>query len=883
MYLTIQRRLWTLGLQQQLRRTSKTGHRLMRTTVPVSALQQYAKRAKTWDSHELCQLLSDSDGWDDLMEEQESPRRKVLSGSQRPGEEEHDKKKVNNDENEVNDDDDDMQVLFERPAAVAAKTDSKRQLVQFLQRISSRSATATLATRSTSVPQDRPPMLSSVLPLKPKGARSLTTGAITQTRSTEKVSLAAYAREQDIAAREVGGPGIAMSRSPSLENPNCSSPPLSTDEDVDSVEAQQKRPSRRSKNHELVFLTQKTEREGSEEVASRSNSTVTKKLVQGLVLSEEQESVIELAKKGHNLFYTGSAGTGKSVLLRVLIKTLRRKYGEGSVAVTASTGLAACNIGGITVHSFAGVGLALGDKKSLLKKVRRSKKHCTRWATIAALVIDEVSMIDGDLLDKLDFIAKSLRKSHAPFGGIQIILSGDFFQLPPVNKNNNDVTKFAFHAQAWKEAIDATIMLQKVFRQQSDAEFVKMLNEMRMGNISAETEIDFRKLSRPLPVDDIIPAELYSTRNEVDRANMSRLNGLPGRCHTYNAIDGGDMKDEIQKEKLLSNFLAPKELKLKVGAQVMMIKNIDETLVNGSLGKIIDFIDQKTYMFYDTVRNDPDIETSRLEAMLQGKVQMNDPNEDDEANQKVIRKKSIKDSFCKLGSQLPHDKLDESIFDFLMTDTDKLTGSQRANIERKKELLEEIRLSSTGRKLPFVRFLTPDGSSRLVLVQPEDWAVEDEHQKPLVSRIQLPLMLAWALSIHKSQGQTLPKVKVDLRRIFEKGQAYVALSRATSREGLQVLNFNKSKVQAHESVIEFYRTLTSAHEAKKRFVDSTSTKNGLSYAPKVAAKATHKHQDERQDRITSMLRSKNKKNSFGLNFDKLDVAQNGNVDLDFQH
>ncbi|SCU98655.1 LADA_0H14510g1_1 [Lachancea dasiensis] len=852
--------------------------------------QRYTKRAKTWDSRELCQLLSDSDGWDDLEEFAEQVD-KGLPAFSAPA------------VSVECDDDDDMKILFEKPAnnqhpqILASNNSSRYQLDQYLRHDSLRSTTRSI--ERNLLPPSRPSksLFAGNCPKMPQApgiqkaitvtapiadVRRFSTISPVRSKSTEKLNLAALAKEWENAPQTFDNEVIkTLSRSPSFEEPEFSSSEPPTQEDLGCDTSVPTRPSKRSRNHELVFLTQKADREGSEEVASKANSNLTRKLVQGVVLSEEQESVIELAKQGRNLFYTGSAGTGKSVLLRVLIKTLRRKYGAGSVAVTASTGLAACNIGGITVHSFAGIGLANGDKKSLLKKVKRSKKHCVRWATVSALVIDEVSMIDGDLLDKLDYIAKTLRKSQAPFGGMQIILSGDFFQLPPVNKNNNAKTKFAFHAEAWREAIDATIMLQKVFRQQGDSEFVRMLNEMRMGTISPETEIEFKKLSRPLPPDDIIPAELYSTRNEVERANISRLNGLQGSCHTYNAIDGGDMKDEEQKQKLLSNFLAPKELKLKVGAQVMMIKNIDETLVNGSLGKIIDFIDQRTYMFYETVKSDPTIDAATLMAMLEGKVRMDEINDEDEITQKVIRKKSMKEAFCKPQSQVPHDKLDESIFDFLMVDTNTLDQSQRTNIERKKALLEEIRSSSTGRKLPFVRFLTPDGTSRLVLVQPEDWAIEDENQKPLVSRIQLPLMLAWALSIHKSQGQTLPKVKVDLRRIFEKGQAYVALSRAVSREGLQVLNFNKTKVQAHESVMDFYQTLTSAYEAKKRFVDTKSKDPTRSSSPQAARRSNTRALEEQQDRITTMLMSKMKKSQNEAALEGIDVARDAKVKLEY--
>ena len=538
-----------------------------------------------------------------------------------------------------------------------------------------------------------------------------------------------------------------------------------------------------------------------------------------IFLSKEQESVIELAKQGHNIFYTGSAGTGKSVLLREMIKVLKKKYGYDQVAITASTGLAACNIGGVTVHSFAGIGLGQGTAEQLYKKVRRSKKHARRWEQISALVIDEISMLDGDLLDKLDFIARKLRKNPRPFGGIQVIFCGDFFQLPPVSKDPTNPTKFAFDSNAWKSGIKCTIMLQKVFRQQGDTKFIDMLNKMRLGEIDDETEREFKKLNRPLPADDIIPAELYSTRNEVDRANSIRLNKLPGTVHTFNAIDGGSLDDVELKEKLLQNFLAPKHLELKVGAQVMMIKNVDATLVNGSLGKIIDFIDRDTYMFYETMNKNPELSVGQLETIKKDPTMLKDMyNEENELNSDddvKVRQKLVKESYCKYEPEESHTPLGETIFDFLK-DQQSDNKESRQNINRKKALLRELHSSSKQRKLPLVRFKTSDMSSRTVLVEPEDWAIEDENGKQLVSRVQIPLLLAWSLSIHKSQGQTLPRVKVDLKKVFEKGQAYVALSRAVSREGLQVLNFNKLRVGAHEKVIEFYKTLVSAENAIRK-------------------------------------------------------------------
>lgn len=589
------------------------------------------------------------------------------------------------------------------------------------------------------------------------------------------------------------------------------------------------------------LLTQRQAYTDMEDTVKNLNLPPNTKVKIPIRLSKEQEDVIKLAEQGHNIFYTGSAGTGKSILLREMIKILKLTYGSDRVAVTASTGLAACNIGGITVHSFAGIGLGNGDEATLYKKVRRSRKHLKRWQQISTLVIDEISMLNGGLLDKLDYIAKKIRKNQSSFGGIQLIFCGDFFQLPPVSKDNNPC-KFAFESDLWRNGIDVTIMLQKVFRQQGDSKFIDMLNKMRLGQIDEETEIEFKKLSRPLENDEIIPAELYSTRYEVERANNSRLDRLPGNLNTYYAIDGGSLEDDELKEKLLSNFLAPKQLKLKIGAQVMMVKNVDATLVNGSLGKVIDFIDPETYMFYETIVRNPDLATDVLEKFKDNPKLLKESLEDEEdgdENCNTVRHKLTKAAFCRDDENKSVAQLGDNIFDFLM-DVSGDTTEMIENLQRKRALLKEVHESSTGRKkLPLVRFKTSDLATRTVLIEPEDWCIEDENEQSLVSRVQLPLMLAWSLSIHKSQGQTLPKVKVDLKKVFEKGQAYVALSRAVSREGLQVLNFDKTRILAHEKVIEFYGTLLSADDAIKQLNENKENlvrrQPALNFAPKFTA------------------------------------------------
>jgi ATP-dependent DNA helicase PIF1 len=201
------------------------------------------------------------------------------------------------------------------------------------------------------------------------------------------------------------------------------------------------------------------------------DSTARKKIAMAAFsLSQEQRHVLDLVcNQSKSVFFTGSAGTGKSVLMRAIISDLKKKYSKEPerVAVTASTGLAACNIGGVTLHSFAGIGLGKEDVPTLVKKIRKNQKAKNRWIKTKILVIDEISMVDGDLFDKLEGIARALRNNGRPFGGIQLVITGDFFQLPPVPDYDNKArgAKFAFDANTWSTAIHYTIGLTEVFRQ----------------------------------------------------------------------------------------------------------------------------------------------------------------------------------------------------------------------------------------------------------------------------------------------------------------------------------------------------------------------------------------------------------------------------------
>lgn len=246
------------------------------------------------------------------------------------------------------------------------------------------------------------------------------------------------------------------------------------------------------------------------ETSETINSRKRRSIIPRIYLSDEQKKILALVTDDKkSVFFTGSAGTGKSVLMREIIKTLRSTHRTqpDRIAITASTGLAACNVGGVTLHSFAGVGLGKENVPELVKKIKRSQKAKTRWLRTHVLVIDEISMVDGDLFDKLEAVARNIRNNGRPFGGIQLVVTGDFFQLPPV-PDSGKVAKFSFDAATWNTSIEHTIGLTQVFRQK-DPVFANMLNEMRLGRLTPQSIEAFRSLDRPLgPGNDFAGTEL---------------------------------------------------------------------------------------------------------------------------------------------------------------------------------------------------------------------------------------------------------------------------------------------------------------------------------------------------------------------------------------
>ncbi|XP_049538056.1 ATP-dependent DNA helicase PIF1 [Anopheles darlingi] len=423
-----------------------------------------------------------------------------------------------------------------------------------------------------------------------------------------------------------------------------------------------------------------------------------------LRLNEEQKRVLQACQSGRSIFFTGSAGTGKSFLLRKIIAALPP---DGTIA-TASTGVAACLIGGTTLHSFAGIGSGEATLQNCYEKASRANT-AQIWRKCKRLIIDEISMVEADYFEKIEAVARYIRKNDKAFGGIQLILCGDFFQLPPVGRQDrygkqqalsqdNETgaaggVRFCFESPVWSDCIQTSYELTVVHRQK-DQEFVSILNSIRIGRVTTEISERLRKTAgQRIETEGILATQLCSHTAEVDAINQAKLDGLTTEAKTFEAKDS----DPYSSKQLDQMVQAPGRLTLKVGAQVMLLKNynIAEGLVNGARGVVMDFV--------------------------QG--------------------------------------------------------------------------------LPLVKF-----KRRELVVRSEKWSVKTAAGMVL-TRTQLPLKLAWAFSIHKSQGLTLDCVELSLSKVFEAGQAYVALSRAQSLDSIRVLDFDLKQVWANTKVLEYYRKL----------------------------------------------------------------------------
>lgn len=394
-----------------------------------------------------------------------------------------------------------------------------------------------------------------------------------------------------------------------------------------------------------------------------------------------QDQTLAILKSGKNVFLTGSAGTGKTYVLNQYIDYLKER--KVPVAITASTGIAATHINGMTIHAWSGIGVKNSLNSSQLKNLKTKKYLTKKFEKVEVLLIDEISMLHRNQLEMVDQVLKYFKMNQLPFGGIQVIFCGDFFQLPPVGTGSSR-EKFAFMSAAWLNAAPTICYLTEQYRQ-SDNSLNAILNELRAGRLSEMQLMNLKDAQENEHGLEIEPTKLYTHNIDVDAINLEELNKLTTKSKSYVAETKGNEK---LVETLKKSVLAAEKMELKLGAKVMFVRNNPEKgVVNGSLGEVIDFDDED--------------------------------------------------------------------------------------------------------QTPLVRLL----DDRIVTAEPEDWKIQDESGKMLAQFNQVPLRLAWAITIHKSQGMTLEAAEIDLSKTFEKGQGYVALSRLKKLENLKLLGLNETALE----------------------------------------------------------------------------------------
>ncbi|MGO1400429.1 MAG: AAA family ATPase [Moraxellaceae bacterium] len=444
-----------------------------------------------------------------------------------------------------------------------------------------------------------------------------------------------------------------------------------------------------------------------------------------------QSSALDILKTGQNVFLTGSAGSGKTYTLNQYIDYLRAR--RVPVAVTASTGIAATHMNGTTIHSWSGIGIKdeLSDRD--LTNLSRKQFLADRLKETAVLIIDEISMLHAKQINLVSQVLKHVRKNDTAFGGIQVVVAGDFFQLPPIgSKGESNREKFAFMSEAWLDAKFRICYLSEQHRQvneeiESGLDLDDILNQIRRQEVTFEA---IAALESTFDQNvDVTRTRLYTHNLNVNKINDKELAALDGEMMRFEATSTGDSK---LVETLKKTVRTQDELILKVGAKVMFIKNNTELGVsNGTMGELIGFVAVKV-------------------------------DDSKDSSDTIIKE-------------------DES-------DSDAYTASA-GNDETDSEQAKAKK--PTTQKMPVVRL----NSGREVVAEPEEWIIEDETGDVLASYLQVPLCLAWAITIHKSQGMTLDAAEIDLSRTFELGQGYVALSRLKSLAGLQLLGMNNMSLQ----------------------------------------------------------------------------------------
>lgn len=401
-----------------------------------------------------------------------------------------------------------------------------------------------------------------------------------------------------------------------------------------------------------------------------------------------QKDALTILKTGANVFLTGEAGSGKTHCIKQYTEYLHEH--EIEYAVTASTGIAATHIHGMTIHSWSGIGVHQTLDSDELKHIAENRYVAKRIKKAKVLIIDEISMLDGRVFTLVENVCRKVRKVAMPFGGLQVVVVGDFFQLPPVASTGVAGVEFAFDSDAW-QGLSPTVCYLTEQHRQEDSAFLDVLSAIRGNTFD---ELHFERISERIISKEELPDDmtrLFSHNVSVDTINASELRKLPGKARLFVMAVRGP---EVLTDTLIRGCLSPERLELKIGATVMFTKNNSGAgFVNGTLGTVVGFDTEKQY---------PVIKTSN-------------------------------------GSRIE--------------------------------------------------------------TEPMEWTIA-EGDEVLAKITQLPLRLAWAMTIHKSQGVSLDSAVMDLSQTFEYGQGYVALSRVRTLSGIHLLGVNTRAFQVHPLVSE---------------------------------------------------------------------------------
>jgi ATP-dependent DNA helicase PIF1 len=468
-------------------------------------------------------------------------------------------------------------------------------------------------------------------------------------------------------------------------------------------------------------------------------------------MNSQQKKAYEIAIKGKNIFLTGAAGTGKSYVLKQIITNLKKTK---NVAVTASTGTAAYIINGITVHSWLKLGLAEEPINKLLEKLDKSHVSKKNIRKTQVLIIDEISMVSGEFFIKLDSCCKLARNSEMPFGGIQVVLCGDFAQLPPVSKGNH--IDYCFKTSVWATSDLTTIYLTEIMRQRDDTRFIKLLTNLRHGTLQdTDRQLLFSCIDKEFTDEhSIFPTRLVPTNNHAKIVNDTHFRRLHTELYTFKMhvsmyIVNGKTKTQLKYiiQSLFSQYTScmvhDDILNLKIGTRVILTTNlnVEDGLYNGAQGIVTKFI-----------------------------------------------------SWESLHSS-PHSTYSIAKRQFQFT----LKHPEQYNID----VYQQGSLKTT---VPIVKFL-----DREYAIFPVTTTIQsDTSDSPDVLFMidHIPLKHAWALTIHKSQGMTLDRAQIDAGRyVFSSGQTYTALSRVRSIDSLSLIDFEPSKIKVDPDVVDFYDSL----------------------------------------------------------------------------